>query len=107
MLLKCISQEDSKITEEQIKEITDDPKVQEILNSPETQELMEKYLDATITGLTEDDNLDDISIEKDMVDFIKDNPDIPLNGNIRIIIYKKLSILKIFSIRKRIIYSSE
>ena len=68
--------EESKVTEEQIKEITDDPKVQEVLNSPEVQELYEKYLDATVEGLIDSDNMDDISIEEDVVEFIKNNREV-------------------------------
>ena len=61
------------ITEEQIKEITDDPRIQEILMSPEIQGLMEKYLDTTVNGLIDESNIDEIALEQDMMNFIKEN----------------------------------
>lgn len=61
------------ITEEQIKEITDDPRIQEILMSPEIQDLMEKYLDTTVNGLIDESNIDEIALEQDMMNFIKEN----------------------------------
>lgn len=61
------------ITEEQIKEITDDPRIQEILMSPEIQGLMEKYLDTTVNGLIDENNIDEIALEQDMMNFIKEN----------------------------------
>lgn len=61
------------ITEEQIKEITDDPRIQEVLMSPEIQGLMEKYLDTTVNGLIDENNIDEIALEQDMMNFIKEN----------------------------------
>lgn len=61
------------ITEEQIKEITDDPRIQEVLMSPEIQDLMEKYLDTTVNGLIDESNIDEIALEQDMMNFIKEN----------------------------------
>lgn len=68
--------ENNIITEEQIKEITDDPRVQEILNSPEVQALLEKYLDTTVEGLIDIDNIDEVALEQDMVEFLKDNREV-------------------------------
>ena len=64
---KSYSEESYVITEEQIKEITDDPQIQEILNSPEIQQLMEKYLDTTVDGLIDEENLDEVALEQDMI----------------------------------------
>lgn len=64
------------ISEEQIKEITDDPRVQEILNSPEVQDLLEKYLDTTVDGLIDVNSIDDVELEKDMVEFVKANREV-------------------------------
>ena len=61
------------ITEEQIKEITDDPRVQEMLNSPEIQQLLEKYLDSTVEGLIDPDNIDEVALEEDMLNFLTEN----------------------------------
>lgn len=65
--------ENNIITEEQIKEITDDPRVQEMLNSPEMQGLLEEYLDTTVEELIDTDNIDEVALEQDMLNFIKDN----------------------------------
>ena len=61
------------ISEEQIKEITDDERIQEILNSQEVQDLLEKYLDTTINGLIDESTLDEVELEKDMLEFLKEN----------------------------------
>ena len=73
---KSYSEESYVITEEQIKEITDDPQIQEILNSPEIQQLMEKYLDTTVDGLIDEENLDEVALEQDMIKFLKDNREV-------------------------------
>ena len=70
---RSYNDENNVITEEQIKEITSDPRVQELLNSPEIQELLEKYLDTTVDGLLDEENIDEVAIEEDMARFIKDN----------------------------------
>lgn len=54
-------------------EITDNEAVQEILNSQEVQELLNKYLDTVVDGLIDEENLDKIEIEKDMLNFLKEN----------------------------------
>ena len=61
------------ISEEIIAEISDDEKVQEILNSKEVQELMNKYLDLTVDGILDEEKLDEITIEKDILNYLKDN----------------------------------
>lgn len=68
--------ENNIITEEQIKEITDDPRIQEMLNSPEVQGLLEKYLDTTVEGLIDADNIDEVALEQDMISFLKDNREV-------------------------------
>lgn len=68
--------ENSAIPTEQIQEITDDPRVQEMLNSPEVQQMMEKYLDTTVNGLIDDENIDEVALEEDMLNFIKDNKEV-------------------------------
>ena len=73
---RSYQEENYTITEEQIKEITDDPRVQEILNSPEVQALLEKYLDTTVEGLIDVNNIDELELEKDMMQFIKDNREV-------------------------------
>ena len=70
---KSYNEERVVITEEQIREITDDPRIQEMLMSPEIQGLMEQYLDTTVNGLIDENNIDDIALEQDMLKFIKEN----------------------------------
>ena len=70
---KSYNEERVVITEEQIREITDDPRIQEMLMSPEIQGLMEQYLDTTVNGLIDENNIDDLALEQDMLKFIKEN----------------------------------
>ena len=69
--------EKNVIIEEEINNITDDPRIKEILNSPEIQEIMNKYLDTIVEGLINDnENLNDLNIEKDIYDYIKENKEV-------------------------------
>ena len=68
--------EPNTISSEDIKEITSDPKIQEILNSPEIQELINKYLDITINGILDEDDLNDVKLEQDIYDYIKENKEV-------------------------------
>ena len=51
----------------------DDSKLQELLDSQEIQDLLEKYMDITIDGISDEQNLDNISIEQDVLDYLKKN----------------------------------
>jgi len=64
------------VSEEQIAELTDDERVQEILNSKEVQDLIDKYLDITINGMTDEESLNEIDLEKDMLNYLKDNKEV-------------------------------
>lgn len=64
-----------EINEEIISEISDDEKIQEILNSPEVQKLMNKYLDITVDGMIDEEKLDEITIEEDILNYLKENKD--------------------------------
>lgn len=61
------------ITEENINTITDDERIKEILKSKEVEELIDKYLDITINSMIDEDNLDEVNIEKDILEYLKDN----------------------------------
>ena len=61
------------ITEENINAITDDERIKEILNSKEVEELIDKYLDITINSMVDEENLDEVNIEKDILDYLKNN----------------------------------
>lgn len=52
---------------------TDDEKVNEILESKEIQELVSKYVDITIKSMTDEESIDQIDIEQDMINYIKEN----------------------------------
>ena len=47
--------------------------LQEILKSKEVEELMNKYIDITMNSLTSDKELEDLNMEKDIFDYIKNN----------------------------------
>lgn len=59
-----------------IENITDNEQVNEILNSKEIQDLINKYIDIAIQGMIDIENIDDISIEQDMINYIKENKEI-------------------------------
>ncbi len=61
------------ISEEQINAITDDERLKELLNTKEMQELINKYVDITLESMTEEERIEDIKIEEDMFNYIKDN----------------------------------
>ena len=52
---------------------TDNEKVNKILQSKEVQELMNKYLNKIINNLSRDDEIDEFEIEKDIINYLKDN----------------------------------
>ena len=58
---------------QEIDEITEDERVRELLKSPEMQELINKYLDMTIENMTEDEPLDEAELERDILEFLRDN----------------------------------
>ena len=61
------------ISEEEINKITDDERVREILNSKEVQDLMNKYLDITMNSLIEEENIEEITLETDILEYLKNN----------------------------------
>ena len=64
------------IPEEEINKITDNEEVREILNSKEVQELLNKYLDMTVNSLIDEESIDEINLEHDMLEFLKENKDV-------------------------------
>ena len=71
--LKPHQEENNIITEETIKQVTDDEQIQELLNTKEIQDLMYKYLDITIDGLIDEEAINEIEIEKDILEYLKEN----------------------------------
>ncbi len=61
------------ITEDILNEITDDEQIRDLLNSPEVEELINKYLDITIYSMIDENYLDEIELEKDMLQFLQEN----------------------------------
>lgn len=55
------------------KVVTDNEEVNKILESKEVQELMNKYLDKIINNLSSDEEIDEYEIEKDVINFLKEN----------------------------------
>lgn len=62
--------------EELPKVTTDDERVNKILESEGVQELVNKYLDITINGIIDEDNIDEIELEKDMLNFLRENKEV-------------------------------
>ena len=52
---------------------TDNEQINEILESDEVQELINKYLDLTVESMVDEDSIDDINIEEDVMNYIKEN----------------------------------
>ena len=52
---------------------TDNEQINEILKSKEVQDLVTKYLDLTIESMNDEESIDEIEIEKDMIQYIRDN----------------------------------
>ena len=80
-ILKTVIQENIKSTEDSvfynnndIQLDIDNSQIQEILNSKEIQGLLEKYMDITIDGIDSNDKLDEINIEKDIIDLFPRRP---------------------------------
>lgn len=63
------------ITDENIDKVTDDERVKELLKSDEVSELLDKYLDIVVEGLIDEDSLDEIEIEKDIINYLENNKD--------------------------------
>lgn len=61
------------ITEETINQITEDEKIRELLGTKEVQDLMNKYLDLTIDSLIDEEQIDQIEIEEDIINYLRDN----------------------------------
>lgn len=52
---------------------TNNEKVNELLNSPETEELINKYLDQIINSVTDDKEIDEEEVKKDIIKYLRDN----------------------------------
>lgn len=53
--------------------ITDNEVVNEILESKEFQDLLNKYMDTTINNLIDEENVTELEIEKDVLNFLEEN----------------------------------
>ena len=51
----------------------DNSQLQELLNSEEVKGLLEKYMDITIDGMTDEEKLDEKALEKDILDYLKNH----------------------------------
>ena len=56
--------------------IPDDEKVNEIMESEEISNLLDKYLDYTINGVVDEENLEDVDVERDILKFLQDNKEV-------------------------------
>ena len=60
-------------TDENIDKVTNDERVKELLKSDEVTKLIDKYFDLIIDSYIDEEKLDEIEIEKDMIEFLEDN----------------------------------
>lgn len=60
-------------TDENIDKVTNDERVKELLKSDEVTELIDKYLDIIIDGYIDEENLNQIELEKDMIKYLENN----------------------------------
>lgn len=60
-------------TDENIDKVTNDERVKELLKSDEVTKLIDKYFDLIIDSYIDEENLDEIEIEKDMIGFLENN----------------------------------
>ena len=61
------------ITEETLNQITDDERIKELLNTKEVNDLLNKYLDLTVDSIIDESKLNEIEIERDMMNFLEKN----------------------------------
>lgn len=59
--------------EKALPNIETNQQVNELLNNKETQELINKYLDIVVEGLIDDENISNIELEEDIINYLKDN----------------------------------
>lgn len=64
------------IFDEEIENMITDERVKEFLKTPEIQELVEKYVNITLDAMTEEETIDEIELEKDILDYISDNKEV-------------------------------
>ena len=60
-------------TDENIDKVTNDERVRELLKSDEVTELIDKYMDKIIDGYIDEEKLDEIELEKDMINYLENN----------------------------------
>ena len=61
--------------DENINKITNDERVKELLKSDEVTELIDKYMDKIIDGYIDEEKLNEIELEKDMINYLENNKD--------------------------------
>lgn len=55
---------------------TDNEEINKILESDEINDLVNKYLDITIDSIIDENKLDEITIEKDMIEYLENNKEV-------------------------------
>ena len=63
-------------TNETSQEIIENDKINKLLENEEVKDLLDKYLDITIEGIIDKEKLNEITLEKDMINYLKANKDI-------------------------------
>ncbi len=62
--------------DEELTKALEDERVKELLKSKEIQDLVNKYIDITINSIAEDEDLSNVEIEKDILDYIDNHKDV-------------------------------
>ena len=57
-------------------ELLNSPEYEKLLNNKEVKRLIQKYVDITITGITDPDTLDSVDLRGDIIQFLKNNRDV-------------------------------
>lgn len=55
---------------------TDNEQVNEILRSKEVQDLVKKYVDLTVESMIDEESIDEIDLEQDMINYIRENKEV-------------------------------
>ncbi|MBQ6135391.1 MAG: hypothetical protein IJI60_03635 [Bacilli bacterium] len=64
------------VLDEEIEKIVTEEKVKELLKTKEIQDLVEKYIDITLNTIIEEDDLDEVELEKDILEYLSDNKEV-------------------------------
>lgn len=71
--IKKTSNNKENTVKEELSEITNDEDIKKLLNSKEVEILLNKYLDITIDSMINEETVEEIDIEKDIIELLSNN----------------------------------